>query len=88
MLIYALICLSLSLAGVAGLQFFYMIYLDRIGKEQRKRIRELEKHSRKISLLLREAEKQIVKHEKLINSVTEDLDNEDEEIWADVIEER
>ena len=85
MLIYALICLSLSLAGVAGLQFFYMIYLDRIGKEQKKRIRELEKHSRKISLLLREADKQIIKQEKFINSVTEEFGDEDEELWADVI---
>ncbi len=35
MMWYVLIGLSLSLAGVAGLQFFYLIYLERIDREQK-----------------------------------------------------
>jgi uncharacterized membrane protein len=40
---YVLIGLSLSLACVAGLQFFYMLYLERISDERKKRISELER---------------------------------------------
>ncbi len=36
MMLYILIGLSLSLTGVAGLQFFYMMYLERIDREQKK----------------------------------------------------
>lgn len=87
-MIYVLICLSLSLAGVAGLQFFYMIYLERIGNEQKKRIRELEKHSIDLSSRLRDAEALITDQEELIKSAYEEYEAEDEEVWADVIEER
>ena len=46
MMWYVLIGLSLSLAGVAGLQFFYMAYLERLDREHKKRIRELERHTK------------------------------------------
>ena len=49
MLLYVLIGLSLSLAGVAGLQFFYMIYLERMSNEYQKRVRELEYHNKYLS---------------------------------------
>lgn len=88
MWMYILICLSLSLAGVAGLQFFYMIYLERIDKDKDNRIRELEKHCRSLTDRLHEAEHRIAEQKDLISSVYEELEEEElEEIWADVIDE-
>ncbi len=71
MWIYILICLSLSLAGVAGLQFFYMIYIDRLDKDKKKRIRELESHSKKLTRCLQHAELQIAERNSFIESVYE-----------------
>lgn len=86
MTIYVLIGLSLSLAGVAGLQFFYMIYLERIDREQKKRIHELERHCKYLSNRLHEAEQQVADQNDLLETFFEDLN--DEEVWADVIEDR
>ena len=88
MWMYILICLSLSLAGVAGLQFFYMIYLDRISKDKDKRIRELEIHCRNLTRRLQHSELQLAENKSLINSLNEELEEEEtEEVWADLIEE-
>jgi hypothetical protein len=87
MWIYILICLSLSLAGISGLQFFYMMYLEQIGKDKQKRIRELEIHSKNLTVRLQKAELQIAEQNDLLDSVYEQLDEESEEVWADVIEE-
>ncbi len=87
MMIYVLICLTLSLVGVAGLQFFYMIYLDRMDKEQKKRLRLLEARCKSLLAKLETAETQVSEREKLIRSIYEEL-NEEEEAWADTIEER
>lgn len=90
MMIYVLICLSLSLAGVAGLQFFYMVYLERIDKDKKKRIRELETRCRYLTRRLEEAEAKIAQRDSFINSICEEADEAgqaEEEIWADVIEE-
>lgn len=87
MMLYVLICLSLSLAGVAGLQFFYMIYLERIDHERQKRIRELESHSRYLSKRLKETETQLNEQNELLDAFYEDSED-DEEVWADVIDER
>ncbi len=84
---YVLIGLSLSLAGVAGLQFFYMIYLERIDREQKKRIQELERHCKYLSSRLQEAEQQVADQNDLLETFFEDLTDE-EEVWADVIEDR
>lgn len=84
---YILIGLSLSLAGVAGLQFFYMIYLERIDREQKKRIQELERHCKYLSNRLHEAEQQVADQNDLLETFFEDLTDE-EEVWADVIEDR
>ncbi len=86
MMSYILIGLSLSLAGVAGLQFFYLIYLERINNEQKKRIYELERHSRYVSNRLSEAEKQIDNQKEILKSVFDE--SEEEIVWADVIEDR
>lgn len=85
MTLYVLIGLSLSLAGVAGLQFFYMIYLERINQEQKKRIYELERHSRRVSKRLSEAEQQVARQNEVLETM---FDETEEEVWADVIEDR
>lgn len=88
MMLYILICLSLSLAGVAGLQFFYLIYLERVDRERRKRIRELEHHCQFLAKRLKESEAQLSEQSEMIEAFYEDFDEEEEEIWADVIDER
>lgn len=82
MTIYVLICLCLSLAGVAGLQFFYLAYLERVENEHKKRIHELERQCRYLSNKLHEAELQIAEQAE---SALEPFEDEDE-AWADVIE--
>ena len=84
MTIYVLICLCLSLAGVAGLQFFYLAYLERVENEHKKRIHELERQCRFLSNKLYDAELQIAEQSEIINNTYEDAD----EVWADVIEGR
>ncbi len=89
MLLYGLICLSLSLAGVAGLQFFYMAYLERLDRTRKNRIHELEQHCKYLTGRLKAAESQITEQNDLIEAIYDELEAEDEEeIWADVIEDR
>ncbi len=83
---YVLIGLSLSLACVAGLQFFYMLYLERISDERKKRICELERHSKQLAKRLSEAEQQIADQNEILENMFEEY--EEEEVWADVIEDR
>jgi 16S rRNA C1402 (ribose-2'-O) methylase RsmI len=86
MMWYVLIGLSLSLAGVAGLQFFYMIYLERMNREQKKRIYELERHTKYLSKRINEAERQITEQNEMLETFFDEV--EEEEVWADVIEDR
>jgi hypothetical protein len=86
MMWYVLIGLSLSLACVAGLQFFYMLYLERISDERKKRIYELERHSKQLAKRLSEAEHQITDQNEILENMFDE--QEEEEIWADVIEDR
>ena len=83
---YVLIGLSLSLACVAGLQFFYMLYLERISGERKKRISELERHSKHLARRLSEAEQRVSEQNEVLETMYEEF--EEEEIWADVIEDR
>jgi len=84
MLLYFLICLSLSLAGIAGLQLMYTFYLDRLDKERKKRLHELEHECKHLRHLLEEAETTIAEQDQIIAAVYPD----DEEAWADVIGDR
>lgn len=86
MLLYILICLSLSLVGIAGLQFTYLFYLDRLDRKRKKRLNELEKECRDLSKRLRHAEGQIAAHSELLEIAYHDEENE--ESWADLIEDR
>ena len=83
---YVLIGLSLSLAGVAGLQFFYLVYMERIDREHKKRIHELERRTKYLSNRLQDAEQQITEQNDILESIFDDF-GEEEEVWADVIEE-
>lgn len=85
---YILIGLCLALAGAAGLQFFYMIYLERIDREQKKRIHELEYHCRYLSRRLNQSEQQIADQNEMLEAFIDDIADEEEEVWADVIEDR
>jgi hypothetical protein len=86
MLVYVLIGLCLSLAGVAGLQLMYMFYIDRLDRERKKRVHELEVEYKRLSARLAEAESELeVKNEMLATAFPE---YEDEEAWADLIDER
>ncbi|MCB1023518.1 MAG: hypothetical protein KDB79_03955, partial [Acidobacteria bacterium] len=73
------------LVGVAGLQFFYLLYLDRVAKEHKKRVRELEKYCTSLSDRLHAAEEMIRLQPSPIADSTE---FDDEETWADILEER
>lgn len=84
MMLYILICLCLALAGIAGMQFLYMVYLDRIDQERRKSINELERRNKFLAESLEEADLKIVEQNKVIQGSWE----ETEDIWADVIDER
>lgn len=88
-MLYVLIVLSLSLAGLAGLQFFYLVYLERMSKEYKKRIHEVEGHNRYLAHRLEDTEQQINEQNELLEAFYEKLEFEDEEeVWADVIDER
>lgn len=86
MLTYILITLCLSLSGVAGLQMLYMFYLDKMDKERKKRLHELEKMCRELGNRLADAETRIREQDQLLEALYAGMD--DEEAWADVIDDR
>ncbi len=86
MLYYLLIGLCLALVGVAGLQFMYMFYIDRLDRERKKRLVELEHRCKQLSQRLAEAEFKVAEQKEVIESL-DFYDGETEEAWADVIEE-
>jgi hypothetical protein len=85
MLMYALICLSLALLGIAGLQFTYLFYLDKVDKDRRNLIHRLESECRRLSGRLSEAESKIAEQEELLFKY---YPESGEEMWADIIDER
>ena len=92
MAIYFLIGVVVVLTGVAALQLFYMSYLERLGKEQKRRISELEKHCAHLSRRLNQAEDNLAQQAEIIQAMEYYDDDEgeaveEEEVWADVIEE-
>ena len=86
MLLYVLIGLCLSLAGVAGLQLMYLFYLDRLDRQRKKHLHELQGECRRLTKRLTDVESELkIKNEILAVAYPE---YDDEEAWADVIEER
>lgn len=86
MLYYVLIGLCLSLVGIAGLQLMYLLYLDRLDGERKKRIVELEHRCRELAARLAAARNTIEEQEETIENL-QVLHYRQEEVWADVIEE-
>ncbi len=87
MLIYVLIGLCLVLTGVAGLQFTYLFYLDRLDRERKKHLHQLERRCARIAERLEIAERRVQEQSEYIAALDADggLDNER---WADVIDDR
>jgi hypothetical protein len=81
---YVLIGISLSLLGVAGLQSFYLSYLETQSREQKKRISELEHRCMYLNDRLFESELEI-KHQASLLKEQEFIEESDE-VWADVID--
>jgi hypothetical protein len=88
MLMYVLIGLSLVLVGIAGLQFTYLYWADRLNAERKKYIQDLEEKYKRTLSQLEFAERRIAEQDALLDAVYADLENEEDEAWADVIEER
>ena len=83
MLFYALIGLSLVLVGVAGLQFSYMFYLERLHIERKKYLTTLEHKCRDLTAQLESAETRIAEIEAAYPEM-----KVSEEVWADVLDDR
>ena len=86
MLMYALIGLSLVLTGIAGLQFTYMFYIERVYRERRNYIRTLERRYERLAERLAAAERRVDEQNELLETMQPGLSTSDE-AWADVIEE-
>ena len=86
MLLYVLIGLCLSLAGIASLQLMYMFYLDRIDRERKKRVHELEIECRRLASRIVQMESELRMKDAMLAMAYPEF--EDEEAWADVIDER
>lgn len=80
---YALICISLVLLGVAGLQFSYMFYIDRVYRERCKYLQTLEQKCAGLAAKLADAERRIAQQDGFLASFREQY--KDDEVWADVI---
>jgi hypothetical protein len=87
MLVYALIGLCLVLIGIAGLQFSYLFYIDRVYRERRKYLQSLEQKCRRLAVRLDEAEKRAADLAMRLTALRSGSPLEDD-AWADVIEER
>ncbi len=82
---YVLIGLCLTLAGVAGLQLTYMFYLDRLDRERKRRLQEIERKCLRLTAKLADAEKVIAEQEIVIDTLYSEAS--EEEPWAEVLDE-
>ena len=82
MLMYALIGLCLVLVGVAGLQFMYLFHIERLYKQRRDHMHQLERRCADLTARLEAAERRMADNE--VAAMTRQLDDS----WADVIEDR
>jgi hypothetical protein len=87
MLMFVLIGLSLVLAGLAGLQFTYLYYADRMMRERRKHIKQVEQRCARLVSQLEAAEARVKQQDELLEAAYPGI-RKDGEVWADVIEER
>ena len=87
MLVFVLIGLSLVLLGIVGLQFTYMFYVERMYNERRKHMQALEHKAEHLTEQLEAAKDQLASQDELIRTAYPEL-RRDEEMWAEVIDER
>lgn len=87
MFLIVLIGLSLVLLGIVGLQFTYMFYLDRLHLERKKHLHGLERKCGQLSERLKLAEDRLAEQDRLLETAYPGL-RKDDEVWADVIEDR
>lgn len=87
MLVYGLIGLSLVLLGVTGLQFTYMFYIERLDGERKKYVKMLERTKSRLVARLEQAEARIVE-QNIILGDRFPVQKDEDEAWADVIDER
>ena len=87
MFMFVLIGLSLVLLGVAGLQFSYLFYIERLYRERQKHVQALERKCLRLTDKLDAAEARIKEQSEMIASMCPEL-KVDDEAWADVIEDR
>jgi hypothetical protein len=85
MLVYLLIGLLFILIGVTGLQFTYLFWADRLDRERKICIRELERRSRRLADDLETAEKRLAEQDALLLKFVPEL-KLDTETWADVLD--
>ncbi len=91
MLMYTLIGLCLVLTGIAGLQFTYMFWVERLYIERRKHSRQLEHQCSDLTKRLETAERRVAKQSDLLKTIHPNFGpdfGKEDEAWADVIEER
>lgn len=81
-----LIGISLVLVGLAGLQFSYMFYLDRLHRERKKYLRQLEHRNIRLTERLEAAEQQIAEQTARLEKLVPEYAFDDEQ-WAEIIEE-
>lgn len=89
LLIYALIVVALTLAGTTGMQFFYMILLERRDREQKKRIHDLEQRCLYLADRINSAKgKKAPAPTVLQNPPIDSTIPIEDDLWADVLDER
>jgi membrane protein implicated in regulation of membrane protease activity len=84
MLTYVLIGLSFALVGVAGLQLMYLFYMDRVMRERKLTIRELERTNKRLTKQLEAAEEKVAMQRARIQTILPD--ELEDETWANVID--
>ena len=87
MLLYVLIGLSLVLLGIAGLQFTYLFYMDRLYRERKDYTQLLEHKCARLNDRLEAAEQKIARQSEMLAALRVESGMEDE-VWADVIDDR
>jgi hypothetical protein len=81
-MLYVVICIALAMGGVAGMQFFYLAYMEKVLRQQKRRVDELERQNAILYHRWQDAERTLAGYEDL--SAEEVI--EEEEIWSEIIE--
>lgn len=74
---------ALTMAGIAGMEFFYLLYLDSVIKQHKRHIAELERQCNSILTLLHETENKLDE----IHSIAPQIIIEEEIEGSEILEE-